>query len=173
MSLLQYRWKGLRLNDTPAGPVDMAPGDKWHHHINPMGRLRLVVVVLGLWTAIDAILKAHGKQYVINSTNYTPKNAKRYREHAQVREWLDNNRLRLVEGDDKHQVWVVAVEAYDKIDTTTVRAPGFIPDDVATEASGVKMAIRVVTGYLCFHDLLVALQAGKFSLRLSSLANRF
>ncbi|KAF5565292.1 fumarate hydratase [Fusarium phyllophilum] len=76
---------------------------------------------------------------------------------AQVREWLDNSLPRLSEGDEKYQVWVVALEAYvrgirdafendqtlggnwvkDKIDTIPVRIPGFIPDDVPAGASGV------------------------------------
>ncbi|KAG5752087.1 hypothetical protein H9Q69_008888 [Fusarium xylarioides] len=69
-------------NDDPAGPGAMSPGDKWHHYINPMGRVRLVAVVLDLWTAFDAILKAHGKEYGIDSTNYTPEHARQYREHV-------------------------------------------------------------------------------------------
>ncbi|CVK91191.1 uncharacterized protein FMAN_09337 [Fusarium mangiferae] len=119
-------------NDDPAGPGDMAPRDQWHHYINPKGRVHLVAVVLDLWTAFDAIFKAHGKQQRINSTKITPENASQYREHvlqrrqllalengpqplnkpAQVREWMDNSRPRLAEGDEKYQVWVVALEAY-------------------------------------------------------------
>ncbi|KAF5664367.1 hypothetical protein FDENT_12891 [Fusarium denticulatum] len=123
-----------------------------------MGRLRLVVVVLDLRTDFDAILKAHGKQYVINSTKYTPENARQYKEHVIAFEaYVGGIRDAFEKDQTLGGKWVK-----DKIDAITVRAPGFIPDDVTTEASGVKMAIRVVTGYLCFHDLLAALEAVKF-----------
>ncbi|RBA18732.1 hypothetical protein FPRO05_10380 [Fusarium proliferatum] len=109
------------LRDDPAGLGDMAPGDQWHHYINPTGRVHLVAVVLDVWTAFDTILKAHGKQYNINSTKNNPENASRYRPHvlqrrqllalqngprplnnpAQVREWMNNSRPRLAEGDEK------------------------------------------------------------------------
>lgn len=70
---------------------------------------------------------------------------------------MNNSLPRLGEGDEKYQVWVVALEAYvrgirdafekdptlggnwikDKIDTIPVRAPGFVSDDVPAGASGV------------------------------------
>ncbi|SCV35874.1 uncharacterized protein FFB14_05775 [Fusarium fujikuroi] len=129
------------LRDDPAGPGDMAP-------------------VLDLWTAFDTILKAHGKQYSINSTKNNPENASRYRQHVLQRRQLlalQNGSRPLNNPAQVRELWVVALEAFvhriwdtfekdqtlggnwikDKIDTIPVRAPRFVPDDITGEASGV------------------------------------
>ncbi|KAF4485616.1 hypothetical protein FAGAP_11540 [Fusarium agapanthi] len=100
-----------------------------NHLINPMGRVYLVAVVLDLWTVFDAILKAHGKEFGINSEEQAsaleqPRSGTRMTGQLPPDAFEEDQTL----GGN----WVK-----DKIDIIPIRAPGFVPDDVPAEASGV------------------------------------
>ncbi|KAF5672894.1 hypothetical protein FCIRC_8177 [Fusarium circinatum] len=135
-----------------------------NHLITPMGRVYVVAVVLDFWTVFNAILKAHSKEFGINSGGMQSK------EHfMQLRQLLAlQNRPRplndpyeletqcfcplsliAIIGSGTRMTGQLPPCAFeedqtlggnwikDKIDTIPIRAPGFIPDDVPAEASGV------------------------------------